>query len=105
MEGVDVNNKCTATKPLTINLPNGTKVMSTHVCDIHIPSLPTVLTGHIIPSLTTASLIGIRSLCKAGCKVVFDNDKCEVMYNDNIILTGYKHISTDLWALPIHTKV
>jgi hypothetical protein len=88
MDGVDVDNKRIANQPLTINLPDGNKVMSTHVCNIHIPILPTVLTGHIVPSLTNVSLIGIRPLCKAGCKVVFDNDKCKVMYNPNIILTG-----------------
>jgi hypothetical protein len=75
------------------------------MCDIHIPGLPTVLTGHIIPSLTTTSLISICQICKARCKDVFDNDKCKVMYNNNIILTGYKDPSTDLWTLPIHTKV
>ncbi len=31
MDGVDVDNKYITTKPLTINLPDGTKVMSTHV--------------------------------------------------------------------------
>jgi hypothetical protein len=105
MDRVNVDNKHIATKPLTINLPDGTKVMSTHVCNIHTPSLPTVLTGHIVPSLITTSLIGICPLCKAGCKVFFDNKKCEVMYNRNIILTGYKDPSTDLWTHPIHTKV
>ncbi len=64
--------------------------MSTHVCNIHIPGLPTVLTGHIVQSLTTVSLIGIHPLCKAGCKIVIDDNKCEVMCNDNIISTGYK---------------
>jgi hypothetical protein len=59
IEGVKVTNKRVAVRPLTINLPNGKKVMSTHICDINIPSLPTVLTGHIAPSLTIASLIGI----------------------------------------------
>jgi len=48
-----------------------------------------------------ASLIGIRILCKAGCKVVFDDEKCEVFYNNNIILRGYKDPTTDLWNLPI----
>jgi hypothetical protein len=75
MEGVDVVNKRIATKPLIINLPDGKKVKSTHVCDIIIPGLPTVLLGHIVPSLTVASLIGIRPLCKAGCTVVFDDKK------------------------------
>jgi hypothetical protein len=59
MDGIDVGNKRIGTQTLTIDFPNGKKVMSTHVCNIHMPGLPTVLTGHIIPSLTIASLIGI----------------------------------------------
>ncbi len=55
-----------------------------------------ILTGHIVPSLKIASLIGIQTLCKAGCKVVFDDKKCEVIYNKKVILTGSKDPSTDL---------
>mgnify|MGYP006204437665 FL=1 len=40
-------------------------------------------------------------LCKAGCKVVFDDDKCDVFYQGKLILRGYKDPSTDLWTLPI----
>ncbi len=40
-------------------------------------------------------------LCKAGCKVVFDDDKCDVLYQGKLILCGYKDPSTDLWTLPI----
>ncbi len=105
MDGIDVENKCVATRLLTINLPKGKKFVSTHVCDIHILGLPTDLMGHIVLSFTIVSLIGICPQCKAGCKVVFDNDKCDMMYNDKIILTGYKDSITDLWTLPIHTKV
>jgi len=36
-----------------------------------------------------------------GCKVVFDDEKCEVFYKNNIILRGYKDPTTDLWTLPI----
>jgi hypothetical protein len=53
MDGLDVDNKCIATRPLRINLPNGNKVMLTHLCNIHISGLSTVLTEHIVPSLTT----------------------------------------------------
>jgi hypothetical protein len=86
MEGIDVKNKRPATKPLTINLPDGRQVKLTHSCDINIPGLPTTLTGHIVPNLAIASLFGIRVLRKAGCKVVFDKDKCDVYFKDNIIL-------------------
>ncbi len=54
MEGADVDNKRPATSPLTINLPDGKQIRSTHVCDIQIPGLPTMLLGHIVPSLSIA---------------------------------------------------
>ena len=101
MEGTDVANKRIASSPLTINLANGTQVRSTHVCDIYIPGLPVMLKGHIVPSLNVASLIGIRPLCKAGCVVTFDDNKCDVIYDGKVILRGYKNKSTDLWTLPI----
>jgi hypothetical protein len=76
--------------------------MSTHVCDIAIPSLPTVLVGHVLPNLAVASLIGIRPLCNARCTVTFDDDKCGVLYNGNLILRGWKDAAMDLWTLPIN---
>jgi hypothetical protein len=70
MDGVEVENRRITKKPLIINLPDGRKVRLTHECDINIPGLPCTLTGHIMPTLAVASLIGIRPLCKAGCKVI-----------------------------------
>jgi len=101
MKGTPVKNLRKSDNPITISLPDGSKVTLTHICDIHIQGLPTVLTGHIVPGITMASLIGTRILCKAGCKVVFDDEKCEVFYKNNIILRGYKDPTTDLWTLPI----
>ena len=54
MEGTPVENKWIAKKPLTINLPDGTKIKSAHCCDIAIPGLPKKLMGHIGPSLSIA---------------------------------------------------
>ena len=101
MDNVDVANKRHASKPLVINLPDGRKVKSTHICDIAIPGLSTMLTGHIVPELKIASLIGIRPLCKAGCRVIFDDNKCDVEFNGEVILRGFKDPSTELWTLPI----
>ncbi len=82
MAGTPMSNIRPALDPLTINLPNGEIVYSTHICDISIPGLPMILTGHIVPGLSMASLMGIQVLCKAGCEVTFTNTKCEVKYND-----------------------
>jgi hypothetical protein len=104
MDEVEVENKRLTKKPLIINLPDGKKFKSTHKCDINIPGLTRTLTGHIVPTLAVASLIGIRPLCKARCKVIFDDKKCEVVYEETVILRGFKDASTDLWMLPIPTK-
>jgi hypothetical protein len=90
-----------ATNPLTINLPDGTMVKSTHICDLEIPGLPYVLEGHIVPDLTVASLVGKRILCKLGCTVLFTDTACYVRYQGKVILMRYKDPSTDLWVLPI----
>jgi hypothetical protein len=74
--------------------------MSTQMCDIKIDGLPFVLTGHIMPDLSTASLFGICVLTEAGCEAAFDNKCCTVQYNNTIILQGKKNLSTDLWTLP-----
>ncbi len=99
-----MENKRLTKKTLTINLPDGRKVKLTHKCNINIPGLPCTLTGPIVPTLAMASLIGIRPLCKAGCEVIFDDKKCEEVYEEEVILRGFKDASTDLWMLPIPTK-
>jgi hypothetical protein len=76
MTGTPMTNIHPATHPLTINLPDGRVVKSTHVCDMVIPSLPTVLEGHIVSDFQVASLLDIHILCKAGCIVVFSNTAC-----------------------------
>ncbi len=90
------------TKLLKIDMPNGWQMMSTHVCDITVPGLPIVLTGHIVPHLSVALLIGIRLLCNAGYMVLFNHDKCDMIFNGSVILRGYKDTATDLWTLPIN---
>ncbi len=105
MEGTPCKNLRPAIRPLTINLPDGTKVKSTHTCNITIPGLPKVLVGHVVPKLTIALLIRIRVLCNAGCKVLFTKTYCNVWYNGNVILSGKKDPYTDLWTLPINTDI
>ena len=86
MADTPMQNVRIAPNPLTIKLPDGNTVRSTHICDVEIPGLPHVLEGHIVPALNVASLIGIRILCKVGCPVVFNDTACYVKYNGNIII-------------------
>ena len=101
MEGTPVVNKRPTSVPLKVALADGRHVMSTHMCDIMIDGLPMVLTGHIIPDLSIASLFGIRVLTEAGCNVTFTKGECVVRYNNAVILRGFKDPATDLWTLPL----
>jgi hypothetical protein len=80
-KGATCQNKRLVVNPVSLTLHDGQKTMSTHVWDIIIPGLPTVLMGHIMPDMTMVSLFGIRESCKAGCQVLFNNEKCQVIYN------------------------
>ena len=104
-QGIPVPNLKVAVRLLTVNLPDGKQVCSTHTCDVIVPGLPQPLVGHVIPDLAMASLFGIRPLCNAGCIVVFHNDCVEVRYKGKIILVGQRNASTDLWTLPIAPKL
>jgi hypothetical protein len=102
MDGIDVVNKRVSPKPLTINMPDGRKVKSTHICHITIPGFPTILMGHLVLHLAIVLLIGIRPYCNAGCTVTFDKDKCDVVFNGKVISRRFKDITTYLWTLPIN---
>ncbi len=101
MDGTPVVNKRPTTRPLKVALADGRLVTSTHMCDIAIDGLPTMLTGHIIPDLSVASLFGIRVLTEVGCEVTFTRNECIVLYNGKLILCGAKDPATDLWTLPL----
>jgi hypothetical protein len=79
MAGAPANNIRMATKPIHISLSDGKKIISTHICDVDIPGLPHILIGHIVPEMKMASLLGICILCKAGCKVIFDEKSVKLI--------------------------
>jgi hypothetical protein len=102
--GVPVDNKQPATNPLTVDLPDGCQVESTHTCDVVVPGLPHLLVGHIIPNLAITTLFGIRPLCNMGCTVVFHEDRVDVWYGGKLILVGPRIMSMGLWTLPFTNK-
>ncbi len=103
-DSVPLVKKQPAKNPLTVNLPDGRQVKSTHTCNVVVPGLPSPLVGHIVPNLTITSLFGIFPLCNAGCIVVFHLDRVEVWYGGKLILIGPQNLLTNLWMLPFTTK-
>ena len=90
-------------KPLTINLLDGTQLQSTHTCEINVPWPPKAARiSHIVTGMAHLSLVYIKVLTDAGCKVVYDKDDCRFYFNRNILWDGGKEPTTGLWFLPIN---
>ena len=103
VEGAPVTILQVADNPISINIPNGKSMTSTHTCNLYIPWLPNHMTeAHIVTGLAHALLISTRKFCEAGCKVIFDANECRVYYKGNLVLSGGKDKNTALWKLPIN---
>ena len=100
--GMPVINQKVPTTPLIINLPEGEQLKSTHTCELDIPWLPKAAReAHIVPGLMHTSLILIKTLCDAGCKVSYDDKKCKVYFKRKVVWHGGREPTTELWMLPL----
>jgi hypothetical protein len=60
-------NKRTATKPISVKLPNGQ-----HIKSSPFPNLPAkALEAHVFPGLNGQALLSIGTFCDAGCTATF----------------------------------
>ena len=99
-----VLNKQTATNPITITLPDGATLRSTHTCELDIPTLrSSARQAHIVPGLAHTSLLSTAKFCDAGYTVTFDATSCQVRDGPTVVLQGQRDPSTTLWSLPLST--
>jgi hypothetical protein len=97
-----MTNKRPTDKPIVACLPNGDRVHSTDMCMLDIPALPAAVRhSHIIPGLTSHSLIFVVTLCNVDCNVAFTKIGCTITHHGNIILCGSKCTRTGLWMIPL----
>ena len=88
--------------PISVKLPNGTRIFNSHEVYLPISSLPqSACLARIFPELTSVSLILICQLCDAGCKAKFDDKKVVVTKNNKTILTGSRNHFNKLWDISI----
>ena len=92
--------------PLTITLPDGRALHSTHTCNLDIPWLRGNATrAHIVPGLTHASLVSTAKFCDAGYTVIFDAAECRILDGTTIVLKGGRDKTTNLWRLPLRPSM
>jgi len=89
IESAHVTNKQVALHPITITLPDGATLQSTHTCNVDIPWLRReATTAHIVPGLAHASLFSTAKFCDAGYTVSFDAEYSRVHDGPTVVLKG-----------------
>jgi hypothetical protein len=102
VDGANVINKQIDSNPITITLPDGATLQSTHTCNVNIPWLRDAATrARIVPGLAHSSLLSTASFCDAGYTVTFDAQVCQIFDGEELVLEGGRDATTNLWRLPL----
>jgi hypothetical protein len=97
-------NKVVSRNPLTVRLPNGATVESSHTADSDIPELnATASKAHVFPGMAHHSLLSVGQLCDEGYIITSRRDTVTICNSDNAkLLSGPRDDTTGLW--PINLK-
>ena len=83
-------------------MPNGTVLESSHNDTIAWTKVPPAATAaHVVPGLTSHSLVSIGVLCDNNCTATFNKDQVQIRCNDKLVLKGPR-LPNGLWALPLN---
>ena len=93
------------TAGITVRLPNGDTMKSTHQTKLNIPSLPPSATwAHAFPTMNRG-LVSIGQLCDSDCTAQFTKTAVTVTKNNKCILRGNRDPKSGLYTLPSLTPI
>jgi hypothetical protein len=87
--------------PLTVRLPNGDTMESSHTAELDIPKLNAAASkAHVLPGMSNHSLLSVGQLCGGGYIVTFKQAAVTICDPDNSqILSGPRDLNTGLWRI------
>jgi hypothetical protein len=94
-------NKVKSRTPLTVRLPNGATMESSHTAELDIPKLNTAASkAHVFPGMANHSLLSVGQLCDEGYIINFKQDTVTICDSGNSqILSGPRDLNTGLWRI------
>jgi hypothetical protein len=94
-------NKVASRNPLTVRLPNGATMESSHTAGLDIPGLNAAASkAHVFPGMFHRSLLSVGQLCDEGHIVTFRRDTVTICNSENSkLLTGPRDDSTGPWQI------
>jgi hypothetical protein len=86
---------------LTVRLPNGATMESSHTADLDIPELNTTASkAHVFPGMAHHSLLSVGQLCDEGYIVTVKQDTVTICNSENsTLLSGPQDATTGLWRI------
>jgi hypothetical protein len=99
------SNKQEAHFLLSVNMPNGTTIQSSHTCDLLLADLPPqARKAHILPGRVHNSLISVGQLCDNGCSVTFTQEQVTVSKNKKCVMYGSLDPRSRLWRVNLKQR-
>jgi hypothetical protein len=94
-------NKVESRTPLTVRLPNGATMESSHTADLDIPELNAAASkAHVFPGMANHSLLSVGQLCDEGYILALKQDTVTICNPDSSkLLSGPRDLNTGLWRI------
>jgi hypothetical protein len=85
--------------PLTVRLPNGATMESTHTAVLNIPELNKAASvSNVFPGMANHSFLSVGRRCNKGYTVTFRNESVTICNSQELqILKGARDLDTGLW--------
>jgi hypothetical protein len=92
--------------PLTVRLPNGATMDSTHTAALNIPELNKYASiAHVLTGMANHSLLSVGQLCNEGYTVTFRNESVTICNSQELqILKGARDLDTGLWRINLQKE-
>jgi hypothetical protein len=94
-------NKVKSRTPLTVRLPSGATMESSHNAELDIPELNAAASkAHVFPGMANQSLLSVGQLCDEGYIVTFKQTFVTICDSEKSqILSGPRDLNTGLWRI------
>jgi hypothetical protein len=94
-------NKVKSQTPLTVRLPNGATMESSHTAELDIPELNAAASKeHVFPGMANHYLLSVGQLCDEGYIVTFKQTSVTICDSEKSeILNGPRDLNTGLWRI------
>ena len=76
-------------------------MFTTNTLELLLTKLPKAAReAHAAPTITN-NLLSVSVLCDAGCEVYFHGQGCEITFNGETIVRGWRDLTTNMWRISL----